>query len=513
MTRLQFPDGFMWGTATASYQIEGAWASDGRGMSIWDAFSHTPGKTFQGDTGDVADDHYHKYEEDVGLISSMAVRYYRLSLSWSRILPDGRYTGPQSVNQAGVDFYNRLIDCLLAAGITPVVTLYHWDLPLALQIEEDGWLGPSMPERFADYADVCFKLFGDRVRWWITLNEPWCSSVLGYDTRGVHAPGRTVAPETEVYRAMRHLLLAHVKAVQVYNTKYKESQAGVIGITLNCDWFEAKPSADAAVLERNQLAAERALLFVLGAFADPLYRGDWPQEVKERVGHRLPPFSEEERALFSAHPPQFFGLNHYSTQYAQEPISPEKTVPWPAPKESSKPLAGWWVDRGVEVSDNPKWLKTDMGWNVVPSGIRHVLTWIQKRYNPPGGIIITENGCAIKEPDVATAQADQQRVDFLRGYISQVHAAITAGVDCRGYFVWSLMDNFEWSFGYSKRFGLHYVDYDSPERTRTPKRSALWYEGVVRSNAVEAPEGHGEEGEEDSDEEADAAGTSTCSVQ
>lgn len=458
----------MWGAATAAYQIEGAWLEGGKGLSIWDAFSHTPGKTTNGDTGDVAVDHYHKYAEDVGLMSELGLPAYRFSISWPRILPTGR---KDHVNKEGIAFYSKMIDELRSKNIYPVVTLYHWDLPLALQTELDGWCDEKISDLFAEYARVCFEAFGDRVKHWITLNEPWCSAVLGYDSNGVHAPGRVKKSATEVYKAGHNLLLAHAKAAHVYRTEFAAKQKGYIGITLNSDWFEPKPSSDPTAYEKNKAASQQALNFMLGWFAHPIYKGGYPPVLMERLGDRLPQFTDEELKLVKGSS-DFFGLNHYSTNYVE--LAPNDAGP--ASRTS------YWQDIGVAQSADPSWPKTDMGWSVVPWGIRKLLEHIQSSYHPTGGIYITENGCAVYEPDVEIAKNDRPRVQYMQGYISEVHGAIQKGVNCKGYFAWSFMDNFEWAHGYSKRFGIVYVDYKTQERT--PKASARWYADVIKHNAV-----------------------------
>ncbi|ETV89287.1 beta-galactosidase, variant [Aphanomyces astaci] len=361
-TSLEFPPGFMWGTATAAYQIEGGWNEGGRGMSIWDAFSKTPGKVINGDTGDKAVDHFHLFKHDVKLMADMGLKYYRFSIAWPRILPTGFAT---HVNEAGIAFYNALIDELVAHGIEPIVTLYHWDLPLALQTEFDGWLGGQVVvDAFAEYARLCFARFGDRVKNWLTLNEPWCSALLGHGT-GEMAPGRKHKCKTETYLSAHNLLLAHAHAVDVYRKDFQSQQRGVIGITLNCDFREPKPSADPAVFKENQAAAERALLVELGWFADPVYFGDYPDVMKKQLGARLPRFTEAESTLLRGSS-DFFGFNHYGTGYAE-----------PSAAFRNKVAPGYdgsiWEDSGVDVTSNDKWLKTDMGWNAVPWGFRKLL--------------------------------------------------------------------------------------------------------------------------------------------
>lgn len=476
MTLLTFPNGFLWGTATASYQIEGAYNEDGRGLSIWDALSHTKGQTTDGATGDVACDHYHRFEQDVALMADMGLSHYRFSISWSRILPRGVYEKEEDINAAGIAFYNRLIDALLAKSIQPIVTLYHWDLPLSLEMQHDGWLNKDfIVPAFTKYAGLCFTSFGDRVKSWLTLNEPWCCAALGYAS-GEHAPGRSQAPGSEPYVAAHSLLLAHAHAVHKYRSEFKEHQQGQIGITLNSDWSEPLPSSDPEDWKRNQAASERAMLFNLGWFADPVYKdGDYPELMKAVVGDRLPVFTEDEKKLL-LHSSDFFGLNHYSTTYGSP--GGKNGIPKEEPS--------FWTDVNVTASADPAWAKTDMGWNVVPSGFRKLLEWIDARYHPSGGILVTENGCAVHEPTVATAVNDEFRVQFFRSYLCELHQAIAHGVEVKGYFAWSFCDNFEWALGYSKRFGLHFVDFDTQERTA--KKSARWFAHVIKANAVEVDE-------------------------
>ncbi|MFI5356915.1 MAG: GH1 family beta-glucosidase [Opitutales bacterium] len=461
-----FPQAFVWGAATAAYQIEGAWQTDGRGPSIWDAFAHTPGKTNRNQTADVTCDHYHRLDEDVALMQAMGLKAYRFSLSWSRLLPQGR----GEVNAAGVAFYDRLINALLAHGITPWVTLYHWDLPLALQLETDGLLNPAVADQFADYATLAFERFGDRVKHWITLNEPWCSAVLGHGI-GYFAPGRT--SQTEPYLAAHNLLRAHAKMVGVYRRKFQPQQRGVIGITNNCDWRE--PKTDSLP---DRAAAQRGLEFFLGWFADPIYRGDYPDCMRSAVGARLPQFTDADRALVRGSS-DFFGLNFYGGMYASEPAT-GRAVAAGIPTGNG----GMAEDQRVELSDNPAWEKTDMNWNVVPGFCRKMLQWVDARYGHPP-IYITENGIALPgEDDRQVAVNDTRRSAFIGSYLGAAHAAIIEdGVDLRGYFVWSLMDNFEWALGYSKRFGLHHVDFATGQRT--PKQSAAWYAGVMRRNGLD----------------------------
>lgn len=457
----KFPKDFAWGCATASYQIEGAWLEGGKGLSIWDAFTHLPGKIKNGDTGDVSCDHYHRFRDDVRLMASQGLKAYRFSIAWSRILPQGR----GEVNAEGIQFYSDLIDALLAEGITPWVTLYHWDLPLALQMEMDGWRNPEIADVFADYAAVCFEALGDRVKHWITLNEPWVVSIFGH-SNGVMAPGRV--SKSEPYEVAHQLLRAHGKAVAVYRDRFQSKQKGRIGITNNCDWRE--PYSDKA---EDQAAAQRALEFFLGWFADPIYLGDYPKVMRERLGDRLPAFSDEDRALIKGSS-DFFGLNHYSTLYAAN-VREGETV-----ETDPYGNGGMSEDQDVNLISDPNWKKTPMGWNVVPWGCRKMLHWIDQRYDHPE-IIITENGCTCDDQLVDGTVEDVDRVEFLRLYLEECQQAIEEGVQLRGYFAWSFMDNFEWALGYSQRFGLNYVDYETGKRY--PKASAKWYSDWIRSQS------------------------------
>ena len=456
----KFPADFVWGTATSSYQIEGAKFENGKGPSIWDAFCDIPGKVARGDTGAVACDHFHLYKEDIQLMKEMGVNAYRFSISWPRIMP----TGKGEVNEAGIKFYSDLIDELLEAGITPWITLYHWDLPLALQLEDDGWLGARIVDYFAEYAKICFERFGDRVKHWITLNEPWVVAILGYG-QGVFAPGRI--SNSEPYLAGHHLILAHAKAVSIYRDQFVHQQ-GTIGITNNCDWRE--PLTDS---KEDQEAAERALEFFLAWFADPVYKGDYPQSMKDRLQDRLPTFTDSEKSMI-IDSSDFFGLNHYTTMFAAQAKGNLK-------EGSVYGNGGISEDQDVDLSQDPDWPLTSMSWAVVPWGCQKLLEWISNRYDHPP-IYITENGCAYDDIVEHGEVNDQRRVDFYQGYLSACLEAMEHGVNLKGYFAWSFMDNFEWASGYEKRFGLHFVDFDSLERI--PKQSAKWYKEVIASGIV-----------------------------
>jgi beta-galactosidase len=415
-----------------------------------------------GDTGNVACDHYHRMEEDVAMMAALGLKAYRFSIAWSRIYPTGR----GEVNAAGIAFYNRLIDTLTAHGITPWVTLYHWDLPASLQTELDGWLNPVLVDHFAAYAKTCFEHFGDRVKHWITFNEPWVVSIMGYG-QGGFAPGRV--SNSEPYQVAHQLLRAHAKTVQVFRQEIQPVHGGQIGITNNCDWRE--PLSDSA---GDRDAAQRALEFFLAWFADPIYLGDYPASMRERLGDRLPEFTAEEKAALLGSS-DFFGLNHYTTMYAAE-SRPDSDC-----KSNPHGNGGISEDQGVDLSVDLDWKLSDMGWAIVPWGCEKLLHWIDARYGHPP-IVITENGCALADELKDGRVHDEERVEFYRSYLSACHDAITAGVDLRGYFAWTLMDNFEWAHGYSRRFGLHYVDFATGKRYA--KDSMKYFAEVVQQNGV-----------------------------
>ncbi len=452
---MSFEQEFIWGIATSAYQIEGAWNEEGRGMSIWDEFSRVPGKT-RGATGDFAGDHYHRWREDIQLMKELGVTAYRFSISWPRIFPEG--TG--AANPDGVRFYDELINALLDAGIEPWVTLYHWDLPLALQKEHGGWMSAATVDAFAAYSDFCFSQYGDRVKNWITLNEPWCSSVLGHGF-GTHAPGRR--SETEPWQVGHNLLLAHAKAVRIYREKYAKRQGGQVGLVNNCDW--RVPAADC---EADRAAAELALEFMLAWFADPVYFGDYPESLKSRLGGKLPEFSAEEKEMLKGSS-DFFGLNHYSTYFARA-----------VEKAGSGAMIG---NAGVFGTDEVELLPLadvpvsgGMNWSIVPWGMNKLLHWIDQRYaHPP--VYITENGVAGIEPDAERAVNDTQRCAFFKDYVASGLKARDEGVDLRGYFAWCLLDTFEWAWGFEVQFGLIRSDMQTGERT--PKNSFYTYRDIM----------------------------------
>lgn len=454
-----FPDGFLWGTATASYQIEGAVTDDGRGSSIWDEFCRRPGKVHHGDTGDIACDHYHRWNEDLGLMAGLGLNGYRFSIAWPRVQPTGK--GP--VEPRGLDFYRRLVDKLEELGVTPAATLYHWDLPQALQ-EDGGWTNRETAYRFAEYAHEVVTALGDRVALWITLNEPWVSAFVGH-LLGSHAPGVTDLPSA--VRASHHLMLAHGLAVPAVR---EAAPAGTpVGITLNL--FPARP---ATASEPDASAARRVDGYHNRWFLDPLLRGSYPEDLARLLhgaageSHLSPGDLETVRA-----PIDFLGVNYYTRHtvaHRDGGAVHAGARPYPDVLEAVQIIPA-----GVA--------RTTKGWTVEPDGLTELLVRIKDDYGPIP-LYITENGAAFADyVDPEGRVKDPERIDFLEGHLCAAHDAITAGVDLRGYFCWSLLDNFEWADGYSQRFGLVWVDYKGQERI--PKTSAAWYGDVARRNAVE----------------------------
>jgi beta-glucosidase len=450
---LAFPPGFVWGTATASYQIEGAVGADGRSRSIWDTFSHTPGAVLAGDTGDVADDHFHRYREDVALLADLGVTHYRFSLAWPRLQPAGR----GGINPAGLDFYQRLVDELLGRGIQPWVTLYHWDLPQVLE-DAGGWPVRDTAERFADYATLVHDRLRDRVRSWTTLNEPWCSAFLGYAS-GDHAPGRQ--EPAAALAAAHHLLLGHGLAVRAMRAA---DPAGEYGITLNLH-----PVSPATADPADADAARQVDAVSNRVFLDPLFRGRYPDDLRADVAAVTDlGFVRDGDERTIAAPLDFLGVNYYRRTVVRSAPDPE-----PAPA---------WVGSTTVEEVGQGRPETAMGWEIDPSGLSDMLTRIARDYGPVP-LYVTENGAAFDDaPGPDGTVADPERVDYLDTHLRAARQAIEAGVDLRGYFVWSLLDNFEWAYGYSKRFGLVYVDYAT--QRRIPKDSARWYAGVTRRNGL-----------------------------
>uniref|UniRef100_H2YY90 beta-glucosidase n=1 Tax=Ciona savignyi TaxID=51511 RepID=H2YY90_CIOSA len=504
---------FAWSSATSAYQIEGGWNADGKGESIWDNFTHA-GRSHNNETGDDACLSYYKYKavsfrfeywysdfksttiyiigqiifthdisflnkkDDVQLLRNLSVGYYRFSLSWPRIIPTGEIN--DGINQPGVDYYNNLIDELLANNIQPMVTLYHWDLPQALQDKYEGWLDQSgiIVKAFADYTDFCFKTYGDRVKFWITFNEPFITAQLGYGV-AAFAPGH-YSPGEGVYYAAHSIIKSHAQAYHIYNNTYRESQKGQIGITLNSNWADPMTRTDLEHVE----ASQRNLAFATGWFADPIFgTGDYPDIMRYNVQNiseffnithdRLPKFTEAEK-LLNKGTSDFFGLNHY-TSHLVVPCSYYQNLDGPTYDSDQV-----WLISLMGISNNlsqfNQFLTFSSTWLYqVPWGIRKLLIWIKRTYGDPV-IYITENGISEHFSD---GLDDDIRVNYYKNYINEVLKAIKEDdVNVKGYTAWSLMDNFEWAEGYSERFGLHWVNFTDPERTRIPKKSASYYRSL-----------------------------------
>lgn len=451
MAKLGFPDGFVWGAATSAQQIEGGRFEGGRGESIWDRFAATAGRIADGGTPDVACDHYHRWREDLGLMRWLGLDAYRFSIAWPRILPEGR----GRVNQAGLDFYEALVDGLLESGIQPFPTLYHWDLPQALQ-NRGGWASRDTVDAFVDYTSAVVRRLGDRISHWVTHNEPWCIATLGH-AEGHQAPGHR--DPAEGLRVAHHVMLAHGRASAAIRSEAPRSKVGIVLIHVPVE--PATPSA------ADHDAARWLDAFFNRWYLDPLFRGAYPADgVADRIalghldGPGLPFVSPGDLGEISA-PLDFLGINYYS-----------RAVVKAGPQ-----------GRPVDVKTSPPDELTDMGWEVYPQGLEDGLVRLHRDYEP-AAIYVTENGAAYDDPAGPTGRiADDRRIAYLRGHLAAAHRAIEKGVPLAGYFAWSLMDNFEWSHGYEKRFGLFAVDFRT--RERTPRDSAHWYREVTSSNTVE----------------------------
>ncbi len=438
----EFPNGFLWGSATSAYQIEGSPLADGAGPSIWHRFVRTRGMVRDGDTGDVACDHYRRYRDDIAMMRDLGLRAYRFSIAWARVLPEGK----GRINQAGLDFYERLVDGLLENGIEPLATLYHWDLPAALD-DRGGWLNPDIADWFADYASAVYRRLDGRVKHWVTLNEPWVVTDGGY-LHGVLAPGHRSLFETPI--ASHHLLRAHGAAVRAYRAEGKHK----IGIVVN---LEPKyPASDSAA---DRAATARADAYMNRQYLDPVFLGRYPDELAEIFGDAWPHWPADDLTLIRE-PIDFLGVNYYTRS-----VTRDDPNAWPVRASSVRQHATY----------------TETGWEVFAQGLADTLNRVRERYgNPP--LYITENGSAFYDPPSVDSEVleDPLRVDYLRRHLRAVHAAIAQGCDVRGYMAWSLLDNLEWSLGYSKRFGIVHVDFRTQKRT--PKASARFYARVVESN-------------------------------
>jgi len=439
-----FPTDFLWGAATSAYQIEGSPLADGAGPSIWHRFSHTPGLVAHDENGDVACDHYHRYEADIALMRELGLNAYRFSVSWSRIFPEGK----GRVNEKGLDFYRRLVDGLRAAGIQPLITLFHWDLPAALD-DRGGWLNRNIARWFAEYASVMFRALDDRQPIWATLNEPWVVTDGGY-LHGPLAPGHRNLFETPI--AAHNLLRAHGAAVAAYRATGK----GRIGIVVNLE-----PKYPASDSEQDRQALLRAEAYMNRQYLDPIFLGAYPPEFPQMYGEAWPEFPEADFPEIGQRI-DFVGINYYKrgiTKYDENTI----------------------IERAVRV-DNPRAVYTETDWEVYPQGLTDILVWVRERYGKIP-LYITENGAAFYDPPTANGTVeDPLRLDYLRQHLRAAREAMRRGVDLRGYCVWSLLDNFEWALGYAKRFGIVHVDFQTQKRTM--KASALFYRDVIRSRGA-----------------------------
>jgi beta-glucosidase len=445
---LQFPDSFRWGASTASYQIEGAAHEDGRGESIWDRFCSIPGKIYNNASGAIACDHYHRYQEDIQLMRELGLQAYRFSIAWPRILPTGR----GHVNPAGLDFYERLVDALLTANIEPFITLFHWDLPQALQDDFGGWAGRDTAKAFVDYANIVSQRLGDRVKNWTTLNEPQVAAHVGYEY-GVHAPG--ISNPRLAWQVAHHLLLGHGLAVPIIRANSKDAQ---VGITLNLSSVHGATASD-----RDQFAARVHDGKTNRWYIEPIFRGSYPSDIVDLLEQdNLAPQVMNGDAAIIAVPVDFLGINNYTRNVVRQ-----------------RPNAAPGIAEHVH-SNGAEY--TEMNWEVYAAGLREVLVRLHQEYHV-SRLYVTENGAAF--PDTVSANSrvhDSRRENYYREYLTQAHVAISEGVPLAGYFAWSLMDNFEWSEGYSKRFGITYVDYATQKRII--KDSGYWYRDTIAANGI-----------------------------
>ncbi|KAK1439585.1 hypothetical protein QVD17_05405 [Tagetes erecta] len=473
--RSDFPSGFLFGAATSAYQVEGAYLEDGKSLSNWDQFCHSKGCGEKGENGDVANDHYHLFMKDIEMMQSLGINAYRFSISWARVLPRGRFG---EVNPLGIMFYNKIIDNLVLKGIETFVTIHHHDFPQELQDRYGSWLDPQMQDEFVHFAETCFKSFGDRVKYWITINEPNLFAEMAYE-KGSYPPNHCSQPfgnclagnsDVEPLFVMHNMLLAHGKAAKLYHEQFQSKQGGSIGLVAHCFMYEPFTDSD---LDRK--AAERALIFNIGWSFDPPIFGDYPQEMYEYHGNELPRFSPEEKA-FMKNSIDFIGINHYSAIFTKDCTNSSCL-------ESANRAIKGFVEitgerDGVLIGDPTSMER----FFVVPRGMEEIVNYVKTRYNNTP-MFVTENGYSspnVQDVQVEEILNDVKRIEFHQSYLASLAKAISNGADVRGYFIWSLMDNYEWTLGYNVRFGLHYVDRKTFDRI--PKQSAKWYQDFLKNN-------------------------------
>ena len=452
MANAQFPEGFLFGAATSAYQIEGACREDGKGPSIWDEFVHKPGKIRFGQNGDTACDAYHRYAEDIALMKTIGLQAYRFSISWSRVFPEGE----GKINSAGLDFYSRLTDALLEAGIIPFPTLFHWDLPLALQRKYNGFENRTVSALFADYSEAVVRALGDRIEQWVTINEPFEFAAFGHFL-GQHAPGKTSLPA--YFRVIHHLLLAHGQALERIRSSRPQNK---VGIVVSLTPIHAQTGS-----AKDQMAARLANQFMNHITLQPLYRGSYPEPLWSRVRLLHPALKAGDLQTISA-PTDFIGINNYQREFA--------TYKWYVPFLQMD-ISGQDTAETEFVKDGVQ--HTSMGWEVYPQGLYECLRLLKDEYgNPP--VYITENGAAFDDRLSVDGQVyDPLRIQYLESYLGKAQQAVEEGCALKGYFVWSLLDNFEWAAGFSKRFGIVYVDFETQKRTI--KASGIWYQGLIQA--------------------------------
>ncbi len=443
----QFPDNFIWGAIASAYQIEGAWNEDGKGQSIWDRYVRLPDRILNGDTGNTACNHYHLMPDDVNLMKEIGLLSYSFTMSWTRILPEGI----GEINQKGLEFYDRLVDNLLEAGIKPKATLYHWDFPVLLQ-DRGGWPNRDSIEWFGEYAAIAFNKLADRVDLWATHNEPWVAAFLGYGA-GIHAPG--INDVTQAYQAAHHMLIAHAKAVEIYRAG---NFGGEIGLVLNLNHLI--PGSER---EEDLQATRRVYDETHSLFLDPIFLGKYPENFFQWLGPNQPHIEagDLEKLTGAA---DYLGINHYNSDKVYYDHS------------------GGWLRARLEAYSAPGWGYTQMGWGINPAGLKAEVINIVNNYGHPK-MFLTENGCsAVDIPDENGFVNDLDRIRFLRAHLIALHEAIEDGANVQGYYVWSILDNFEWERGYSNKFGLVRVDFQSLKRI--PKQSSYWYSNVIKNNTV-----------------------------